>query len=301
MTVRVGMTEETTTAGPTGPLSTAASGLRDLLFPPECPACRAETATADGLCARCFADTQFLAGPACVQCARPEPRLAAPDPDYRCDRCLAAPPAWDRAAAVALYGGAMRRLVLGLKHGDRLDTVPLLARWMAASGAHLLRDADLLVPIPLHWTRRLKRRFNQSAELARAVAREAGRAGDSAGHSAGHTTPVSAPDILRRIRRTASQEGRSRSERRLNMIGALAVRPGAAARVAGRHVVLIDDVMTSGATLDAAASALRTAGAARVDALVIALAKGREADYFPALTDGHAAPATDPRREGDRP
>lgn len=267
------------------------AGLRDLVFPPECPACGGETGTSAGLCAACFADCTFLAGPACRQCARPEPRLPAPDPGHRCDDCRAVAPAWERAAAVAIYGGPVRRLVLGLKHGDRLDTVPLMAGWMARAGRGLLAEADLLVPVPLHWTRRLGRRFNQSAELARAIAARAAAEGRRVAY---------APDILSRTRRTPSQEGRDREGRRANLAGAIAVRARAAARLGGARVVLIDDVLTSGATLDTCAAALRQAGAHRVDALVMALARGRHDAYFPPLSEGDATGAGGgPAREGE--
>ncbi|MEL6765898.1 MAG: ComF family protein [Pseudomonadota bacterium] len=266
-------------------------GARDLLFPPECPACGADTVSSDGICAACFADCTFIAGPTCSQCGRPEPRLPAHDPAYRCDDCRASSPAWERAAAVALYGGTVRRLVLGLKRGDRLNTVPLMARWMHRAGRPLLAEADLIVPVPLHWTRRLARRFNQSAELARAVARHAA----AEGHRAAY-----APGILRRVRRTPSQEGRDRAARRANMEGAIAVRPGAARRLAGARVLLVDDVMTSGATLNAAALALRAAGVGHVDALVMALARGWGDAYLPPLSHREAAEArTPPGREGE--
>lgn len=282
-------------AGQAWPMRTAmrraGHGARDLLFPPECPACGADTASADGLCAACFADCTFIAGPACAQCARPEPRLPASDPAFRCDDCLHSEPAWDRAAAVALYGGTVRRLILGLKRGDRLDTVPIMAGWMHRAGRSLLADADLIVPVPLHWTRRLARRFNQSAELARGVAAIAAAEGQRA---------VFAPGVLRRVRRTPSQEGRDRAARRANMAGAIAARPGAARRLEGAKVVLVDDVMTSGATLNAAAGALRGAGAHHVDALVMALARGWGDAYLPALSRRETAEAKAPDgREGE--
>ncbi|MEM6355259.1 MAG: ComF family protein [Pseudomonadota bacterium] len=267
------------TAAPARWLGPTVRGARDLLFPPECPACGADVAAAEGLCASCFADCTFLAGPSCRQCGRPEPRLSAHDPDHRCDDCVASEPAWARGVAVALYGGVVRKLVLALKHGDRLDTVPLMAGWMHRAGRGLIAEADLIVPVPLHWTRRLKRRFNQSAELARAIA---GRAAGEPGAA------VFTPDLLRRVRRTPSQEGRDRAARRANLDGAIAAAPHASARLSGARVVLVDDVMTSGATLDAAARALRAAGAARVDALVMALAQGGSDAYFPPLSNGEA-------------
>jgi len=157
------------------------------------------------------------------------------------------------------YEGSGRRLVLALKHGDRLDLVPMLAGWMLRAGPDLVREADLILPVPLHWRRLLTRRFNQAAELARGVARAGGRRG------------VYAPRLLRRIRATPTQDGRNRAARLANLAGAIALAPGAERRLAGRRVLLIDDVMTTGATLDACARACLAGGAAAVDVLVSAL------------------------------
>lgn len=246
-------------------------GLVSVLFPPACPACGAETAAPGTLCAACWAGTDFVAGPVCTQCGRPEPGLPAPDPAYRCTDCLARQPRWSRARAVAFYGGAARRLVMSLKHGDRLDTVPMMAGWMARAGRELLAEADLVTPVPLHWRRRIARRFNQSAELARAIARLGGRA--------------YAPDLMRRVRATPSMQGLDREARAANVRDAIRAAPGARGRVEGRTVLVIDDVMTSGATLDAAAGALLDAGAARVDALVMALVPAPPTTYVAPDTD----------------
>lgn len=256
--------------------------LRDLLFPPQCAACGAETGETGGtgaLCPACFAECRFLTGPACRSCARPEPRLSAPDPDYICDACQALPPAWDRGVAVARYGGPIRTLLLRLKRADRLDTVPMLGAWAYRVARPLLADADLIVPVPLHWTRRLSRRFNQSAEIARALRATA--------QEAGGPVPSLDPGALRRIRCTPSQSG-SFAERRANLDGAIVARPGL--DLSGKRVLLIDDVLTSGATLDVAARALRKAGAEGVDACVIALAGSRDEPYVRAIPrDGEEA------------
>ena len=240
----------------------------DALFPPACAACREETATGTSLCAACWADTTFLSGRGCSACGRDVPGLAAPEPGFLCDTCRAHPPAWDRGAAVLAYEGAGRRVVLALKHGDRLDMAPMLGRWLARAGGGLAAEADLVVPVPMHWTRRLRRRFNQSEELARAFCRASGRPG------------IVAPWLLRRLRRTASQNGRDRAARAENMRGAIGLAPGAAERLSGRRILLVDDVLTTGATFNACAEACRAAGAAGVDILTLALVSFEEAPYL---------------------
>lgn len=244
-----------------------AAGLIDTLFPPVCAACRAETASPHSLCPACWADTEFLSGPGCWACGRPMPGLASPEPGLLCDPCRAHPPLWDRGAAVFAYAGAGRRLVLGLKHGDRLDMLPMLGPWMLRAGRRLAAEAELIVPVPMHWTRRLRRRFNQSAELARALATSAGK------------PRAVAPGLLRRSRRTPSQDGRDRAARAANLAGAIRPARGAAARMAGRRVLVVDDVLTTGATLNTAAAACREAGAAGVDILVLALVSFGELPY----------------------
>ena len=243
-------------------------GLVDALFPPACPACRGETATGQTLCQACWAETTFLSGNGCITCGREIPGLGNNEVSFHCDTCQAHPPLWDRGAAVFAYEGAGRRLVLGLKHGDRLDMLPMLAGWMRRAGRELADNADLVIPVPMHWTRRLKRRFNQSAELARALSLTTGRPG---AYSSG---------LLRRTRRTASQDGRDRAGRAENIRGCIELAPGAAAAIAGRRVLLIDDVLTTGATLNAAAGVCRMAEAATIDILVLALVSFDEAPYL---------------------
>jgi len=252
----------------TGALRPLREAFADALFPPACPSCQGETGSATSLCAACWSEIQFLTGRGCTACGRDVAGLAAPEPGFLCDGCEAHRPAWDRGASVFRYESAGRRLVLALKHGDRLDMVEMLGLWMARAGRRLVAEADLVMPVPLHWTRRLKRRFNQSEELARALCRAAGRPG------------TLAPGLLRRQRRTASQDGRDRAARAQNVAGAIGLAPGAAARVAGRRVLLVDDVLTTGATFDACARACRAGGAAGVDILALALVSFDEAPYL---------------------
>ncbi len=248
--------------GVVGTLVRGATGaVARVLFPPACPGCGADTLLHGGLCAACWSDTQFLSGNGCRTCGRPLEGKFDDQEDLVCDICLDNPPLWDRGVAVAHYGGTMRRLILRLKHGDRLDLAPVLGAAGARAGAALLREADFIAPVPSHWLRRLKRRYNQSAELARAVASAAGR-GDAY-----------VPGLLRRTRRTPSQEGRDREGRAANLSGAISLAPRWRERVAGRSVLLVDDVLTTGATFNAAAAALRGAGAGRVDVIAMALVK----------------------------
>lgn len=235
---------------PLGPLLTAAA---EALYPPVCISCRAEVMEPFGLCLDCWRDTWFIASPLCTRCGAP--LQGATDAAF-CDQCLGVPFAFDQARAATVYDGVARKLTLRLKHGDRLDLARPAAVWMQRVGAPLLARADLIVPVPLHWTRLLRRRSNQSAELARRLSAISG-------------VPC-APDLLRRTRATGSQKGRSRADRRANLEGAFALARGRAHRIAGRRVLLIDDVFTTGATLSACAEALLAAGAAAVDALCLA-------------------------------
>jgi predicted amidophosphoribosyltransferase len=236
--------------------SAALTGLVDIVYPPRCVACRAHTETPHGLCGACWREMGFVSGAVCDACGAPVPAGQEGPGRLLCDGCVREPPAWGRGRAAFLYDGCGRRLVLALKHADRLDLVRPFAAWMRRAGAELLRDATLVAPVPMHRLRLLRRRYNQAAELARAIGRSAG-------------LPV-CPGLLVRHRGWGSQEGRSRAERFARMRGAIAVAAGRSGRLAGARVLLIDDVMTSGATLSAAAEACLAGGAAAVDVLVAA-------------------------------
>ncbi len=250
---------------------TVLSRIADALFPPLCPITGEHLSGVGTLSPEAWRDLALFSGPArCRSCGAEIPG-AAPAPDLRCEACHAAPRAWDRGAAAMRYEGTGRDLVLALKRGDRLDLVPMLAGLMARAGRPLLAEADLVVPVPLHWRRRLARRFNQSAELARALCRLAGR------------RAAYAPRLLRRIRHTPSQGGLRAEARAANIAGAFALAPGAEARLAGRRVLLVDDVLTTGATLSACTETLRAGGARAVDILVCALVRGEDRPYLPAV------------------
>lgn len=232
--------------------------LAEALYPPLCIACRAEVMTPHGLCPDCRTETHFITSPLCTRCGAPlHGAVDAPI----CDHCLHAELAFDAARAALTYGGAARRMVLRLKHADRLDLARPLGAWMAVAGAPLLAGADWVAPVPLHPRRLLARRANQAAELARRIAAASG-------------APF-APGLLRRVRATDPQKDRGREARAANLAGAFAVAPRA--EVAGRRVVLVDDVMASGATLSACAGVLKAAGAAWVGVLVAARVASEDA------------------------
>jgi ComF family protein len=235
--------------------------IADLLFPPLCIACREPLGQGQGFCAACWSGISFLDGPLCDCCGLPFG--VDPGPGARCAACLAKPPSFDHARAIIAYDEKSRGPILALKHADRLELVPGFAQWLARTGKKLIEDTDLIVPVPLHRTRLWRRRYNQAAELARALGRRTGKA--------------VAVRALVRSRATESQgEMVSARARRRNVLGAFQVPDPAPVR--GRNVLVVDDVLTTGATADACARALKRAGAARVHILALArVVKGAEA------------------------
>lgn len=225
----------------------------NLFFPPLCIGCREPVAEAGGFCAACWSDIVFLDGPACACCGAPFP--FDPGPQTLCAACLARTPAFSKARAIFAYDDKSRAPILALKHADRLDLVPGFARWLERAGAALLADCDVIVPVPLHRGRLWRRRYNQAAELARALARRSGKKAD--------------PLLLVRSRATPSQGAMvSARARRRNVLGAFQVPDSA--KVKSRNILLVDDVLTTGATVDAASRALLRAGAAKVTVLALA-------------------------------
>lgn len=230
------------------------SEVESVLYPGRCLCCFESVDKSGRLCADCFRDTTFLTGLCCDGCGAPLPGEGGEK--VLCDECLRFPMPWAHGRAAILYSGAGKRAVLGLKHADRLDSVPALAGWMDRAGADLLDRADLLVPVPVHWRRLLRRRYNQSVELARALGRTRGI--------------QVAPTLLRRSRATGTQDGKSREERYRNLVAAIRVNPRNNMEINGKNIVLIDDVMTSGATLSACAEALAPLGPSEINALTLA-------------------------------
>lgn len=227
----------------------------DLLYPPLCIACRARVAEPGSLCAACWQSINFIEGPACHCCGLPFD--LDPGEETLCGACIADPPSFDRARAVMRYDERSRGPILAFKHGDRLDLVPGFARWLYRVGQPLLDDADLIVPVPLHSGRLWTRRYNQAAELSRAI----GKRTDKPVH----------PLALQRIRATPSQGAMpSAKARRRNMHGAFQIPDSYQDAIHGRRVLLIDDVLTTGATADACARVLKRAGARKVHVLALA-------------------------------
>jgi ComF family protein len=230
-------------------------GLLQLVYPPQCLTCDARVTSDGGLCGACWKDTRFIAGLVCDQCGCP---LPGDDPGHRvlCDDCLQTPRPWSHGRSALVYEANARHLVLAMKHGDRLDLVRPAAQWMLEAARPLIQPDTLVVPVPLHWLRLVKRRYNQSALLSQTIARGAGL--------------QHCPDLLRRHRATASQDHRDRVARLQNVAGAISVTPRHAGLVKDRPVLIVDDVMTSGATLSAAAEACHQAGAGTVCVLTLA-------------------------------
>ncbi len=236
-------------------LRQAGGGLLDMLLPPRCLGCAAEVAEQGTLCPDCFAGLSVIGAPFCVRCGVPFAHAAQAEGGL-CPRCRERLPAFREARAAFRYDEGAKRLILPFKHGDRTHLAGPLARQMARAGAPLLARAEVIAPVPAHWQRLLARRYDQAALLARALGRIAAR--------------PAVPDLLRRTRRTPPLGDKGALERALTVEGAFAVsRPGLA-MLAGRQVLLVDDVMTSGATADACARALLAAGAAAVDVLAAA-------------------------------
>ncbi|MCE2510863.1 MAG: ComF family protein [Alphaproteobacteria bacterium] len=226
----------------------------DLLLPPQCLACGMTIDQQGGHSATCWEAVNFLSSPCCAACGYPFEFNAGEE--ALCATCLERRPVYGRARAVMRYAIPARDLVLGFKHGDRTYAAPAFGRWLYRAGQELLAEADMLVPVPLHWTRLFQRRFNQSALIAHALARLSG-------------VPIRT-GLLVRHRRTASQGMLSPAARRRNVSGAFALRRGGGNGIAGQRILLVDDVMTTGATAEACAETLLDAGAAGVDVLTLA-------------------------------
>lgn len=226
-----------------------------LIYPHRCLGCGDLVEQGPGLCGSCWRDCPFITGAICDSCGTPLPGEIGEDL-IQCDGCLRHPPIWNRGRAALLYQGGARKLVLGLKHGDRTELADVAGRWMLRAADPLLKDDPLLCPVPLHWFRYLRRRYNQSALLAQAMARQGGL--------------DCLADLLHRPRATPSLDGHTRAERQAVLDGAITLSKHARSRISGRHIVIVDDVMTSGATLTACTHACLIGGARDVSVVVLA-------------------------------
>jgi ComF family protein len=252
------------------------SRILDLLLPPHCACCGTETQTAGLFCSDCFSTLQSIGSPSCRRCGTGFASSSFGGQKGICAACEATPPPWDEARAAYVYDEQSRRLILPLKYSNRTENASVLARAMARAGHDMLLRADIVAPVPLHRSRLWRRRYNQAALIAAALRQ-----------SRDFTL---LPDLLERTRRTPKLARLNQAERLRVMSGVVAVRSRYASRVRGARIVLVDDVLTTGATLGACASALRSAGAASIGVLVAARTaapanEGWETPPFPGLYD----------------
>jgi len=232
----------------------AAKAVIGLIYPPGCIACQAATVEPHGLCAACWSGIRFIERPFCERLGTPfQVDLGQP---LLSPAAIADPPVFGRARAVAEYDGTASLLVHRLKYNDRLELARALGTMMTRAGAELLAEADVIVPVPLHRWRLWRRRFNQAMVLAKVVSTESGVPCD--------------PSLLHRVKRTRRQVGLTKAQRQENLQGAFRVPPEPRARLKGKRVLLVDDVLTTGSTANAAARALLRGGAASVDVLAFA-------------------------------
>ncbi len=237
--------------------------IADTVIPPVCLACSAPVLGADALCPRCWRQVAFIRAPLCDRLGLPMPFGGQPGGGPLISAAAAAsPPDYDRARAVAVFntdetGTVLRDLVHGLKYADRHEARRLLGRWLVEAGRELLPGTDLIIPVPLTRWRLMRRQFNQAAMLAREVSRASGIPTD--------------PLVLFKTKTTPTQVGLTREQRRLNVRGAFAVPEKRREAIRAKNLLLIDDVITTGATVEACARALKRAGAARVDVLALGL------------------------------
>ncbi len=226
-----------------------AQKLLNFFLPPVCPLCRTLVSQNKTVCAPCWSQIHFISTPYCPQCAKPFDFGSATN-DLKCGKCLAKSPAFSATRAVFKYDDFSRKFILSFKHHNAIHFGPLLAQWMHTHSQDILRDADFLIPVPLHWTRLLKRGYNQAAILSKEISKLS-------------KVPTKLK-VLNRIKRTPTQGSLTPKQRQDNVRGAFHVPASACPKIQGKTLVLIDDVITTGATLDACAKTLIKAGAKEI-------------------------------------
>jgi ComF family protein len=230
----------------------------DAILPPRCLSCAGAVDRQGTLCLTCWSGLTFIAPPHCACCGEPFDVTMLMDAadSLLCATCIGEPPVYNRARSVLTYDDGCRSMILGFKHADQTYAATAFGAWLARAGADLLAPDAVLAPVPLHRWKLFSRRYNQAALLAHAVGR--------------HANLTVVANLLVRHRRTTPQGSHSRTGRRRNVRGAFHVRPRLVERIRGRPVVLIDDVLTTGATVSECARVLLRAGASRVDVLTLA-------------------------------
>jgi ComF family protein len=226
----------------------------DLFFPPQCLNCETLVPTHGTLCLSCWQQVQFIADPMCGRCGLPFEYTMGEH--ALCGECMRAEPSFSRARSAFRYDEHSKSLILKLKYHDQLQLAPIYGTWLAKAGKELVAASDVVVPVPMHYFRFISRRYNQSALLAKSLAKHAGLS--------------YVPDGLKRIRRTPPQAGLTRAQRIDNVKGAFATHPRHTSSLKGKSILLVDDVMTTGATLEQCAKALLKSGAQSVNVLTLA-------------------------------
>ncbi len=226
----------------------------DTLFPARCAACREPVGKHGALCSACWQNIHFIADPVCCKCGLPfEYHIGI---SALCGRCMEHKPVYTQARAVLKYDETSKGQVLAFKYHDKTQLAPVFGEWLARIAGDYATKAQAIIPVPLHYSRLMRRRYNQAALLAHALGK--------------HINLPVLPDTLQRTRKTPPQSGLSRRQRIDNMRAAFQVTPSKRALLKGKCVILVDDVMTTGATLDACSRALHDAGVPDVYVLTIA-------------------------------
>jgi len=234
----------------------ASSFVLDQVIPPICLSCRISVGGAASLCSTCWTSLSFVSEPSCQTCGLPFD--LEDQASLYCGPCLKKTPPYSRMRSALVYDDTSRSMILGFKHGDQLEACPIFAKWLAATDPSLFNGIDILTAVPLHWQRLLKRRYNQSAMLSNELARL--------------TNLKSIPDLLTRARNTQSQGHLTRIQRRANVRGAFSPNTRYKKLIEGKRILLIDDVLTTGATVEACCQRLNNAGASEVRVLTLARA-----------------------------